>query len=274
MRQQNLGDLAGPVLLFGGPYSNLQATKAILEEARQLGARPICTGDVVAYCANPVETVACIRQSGCAVVAGNCEKQLAAGALDCGCGFEAGSTCDRLSAAWYAHANAHIGAQDRAWMASLPDMITFTHQGWRYAVIHGGASDVSKFLWPTSNNEEFQQEVRLIRAQVDPLNFIISGHCGLRYSRLIDGVPWVNAGVIGMPENDGVLVMHYALLQKGKMSFGEASYDHAGAYQAMVDAGLIQGYHEALLTGYWPSEDVLPPELRRDAPGRWSLESG
>ena len=70
MQHQDIGELVGPVLLFGGPYSNVQATHALLERARSLNATPICTGDVVAYCARPVETIAAIRAAGCHVVAG------------------------------------------------------------------------------------------------------------------------------------------------------------------------------------------------------------
>jgi len=61
MNVQGLGDLDTPVLLFGGPYSNLQATRALRAEATRLGIAPdhvICTGDVVAYCADSAATVA------------------------------------------------------------------------------------------------------------------------------------------------------------------------------------------------------------------------
>ncbi|MGC8470117.1 MAG: hypothetical protein ACP5NI_09465, partial [Acetobacteraceae bacterium] len=49
-------DADGPVLVFGGCASNLQATEALFAEARRLGvppARMICTGDIVAYGADP-----------------------------------------------------------------------------------------------------------------------------------------------------------------------------------------------------------------------------
>lgn len=54
--ERDLGDLDGPVLVFGGPYSNLQATRALIARADQLGVPSqnlICTGDVVAYCGDP-----------------------------------------------------------------------------------------------------------------------------------------------------------------------------------------------------------------------------
>ena len=113
MQIHDLGELRGPVLAFGGPYSNLAATRALRRRAARMGlpaGNVLCTGDVVAYCAEAAETASEIRDWGVKVVAGNCEKQLAAGALDCGCGFEDGTACDLLSAGWYAHANAACDA--------------------------------------------------------------------------------------------------------------------------------------------------------------------
>jgi hypothetical protein len=43
--------VTGPLLVFGGPYSNLEATKAMLAEARRRAIAPgniVCTGDLVA----------------------------------------------------------------------------------------------------------------------------------------------------------------------------------------------------------------------------------
>ena len=112
-----------PILVFGGPYSNLQATEAVLAEASRRnipGHRVICTGDVVAYGADPKACVDLVRRAGIRVVMGNCEEQLAADAVDCGCGFAPGSECDRLSAAWFAHARLALDRADREWMGTLP----------------------------------------------------------------------------------------------------------------------------------------------------------
>src|ERR1051326_1058905 len=54
----------GPAIVFGGPYGNLEATRALLDEAARLGippARIVCTGDVVAYGADPAATVDLLR---------------------------------------------------------------------------------------------------------------------------------------------------------------------------------------------------------------------
>src|SRR5690349_4353722 len=92
--------IAGPALVFGGPYSNLQATAAVLAAAARLGippARIICTGDLVAYCGDPAATIDLVGAAGIHVVMGNCDEQLAQGGADCGCGFPAGSACERAS---------------------------------------------------------------------------------------------------------------------------------------------------------------------------------
>lgn len=267
MRIADLGELRGPVLIFGGPYSNLQATQAILAQARGRDIAPermICTGDVVAYCAEPAETVALIRAAGCAVLAGNCERQLAQNAMDCGCGFDAGTHCDLLSAGWYAHANRSVGADARAWMDGLPDLILFTHAGRRAAVIHGGLSDVSRFVWPVSDVMVFEEEISHIQEVAGHIDLVFAGHSGLMFQRQIGAVDWINAGAIGMPPHDGRVETGFAVLDHG-VTFHRLAYDHRGAAAAMRAAGLVQGYDRALLSGYWPSEDVLPPVLRRAA---------
>ena len=94
---------------------------------------------------------------GCHVVAGNCEEQLAAGAADCACGFEAGSECERLAKGWYPFANARISPASRAWMADLPKALTVGVGGWRLRVIHGGVDLINRFVF-ASEREVIAQE--------------------------------------------------------------------------------------------------------------------
>lgn len=261
MRIADFGRLTGPVALFGGPYSNLQATEAFMRETRGLPA--ICTGDVVAYGADAAETVALVRQAGWPVVAGNCERQVARGAEDCGCGFEAGSACDLLSRSWYPVALASCDETDRAWMADLPDMGVFELDGCRYAVIHGGATDISRFIWPSSPEALFAEEIAAVEAVVGRVDGIVAGHCGIAFQRRVAGRHWINAGVIGLPPHDGRPETRYAILEGGAVVIRRLVYDHEGARVAMEAKRLTQGYDRTLTTGIWPSEDVLPTAMRR-----------
>jgi hypothetical protein len=117
----NLGTIEGDVIAFGGAVSNAHALEAFRRtasfQATSAGQR-ICTGDVVAYCGQPAETVGALRSLDVTTIRGNCEESLAECALDCGCGFDVGSTCNLLSVAWYSHANTSLSSGDRRWMAS------------------------------------------------------------------------------------------------------------------------------------------------------------
>lgn len=266
----NLGELTGPVLVFGGPYSNLQATLAIKDEASLRGIAPdhcICTGDVVAYCADPLGTVKLIRDWGAPVVMGNCEQSLAAGAQDCGCGFEQGSACDILSKQWFAYATARLDTSSRDWMGALPNMVRFELAGRRVAAIHGGVDDISRFIFASTPEQEKRQQAVAANADI-----IIAGHCGLPFTQVLEnGAVWHNAGVVGMPANDGTCETWYSIMTATKsvveISHHRLAYDHRSAAAGLRDAGLAEGYARALESGCWPSLDVLPaPE--RIATGR------
>ena len=261
MKVQDFGVFEGPLVLFGGVYSNLQALEALISA---VGDRPaICTGDVVAYCADAASSVSLIRETGWPVVAGNCETQIAEEAPDCGCGFEDGSACDVLSLGWYPRALSQIDAEGRTWMAGLPDVGIFRHEGLRYGVVHGGATRNNRFLWPTSEASDFLEEAEALEAMIGHVDGIIGGHSGIGFQRKVGRWHWINAGAIGLPPHDGRRETRYAVLDRDGATLERLSYDAESARAAMLDAGMVGGYADTLLSGIWPSEDVLPTALRR-----------
>ena len=146
-------------------------------------------------------------------------------------------------------------------MAGLPKRLVFTHRGRRWAVIHGGARDVSRFIWP-GQTDVIAGEIAALESEAGPLDGVIAGHCGVAFIEEVGGKPWINAGVIGMPQNDGRAETMFAMLDDGP-TLHRLSYDAAGAAAAM--SGRASPYAAALTTGWWPSEDVLPLTLRRVA---------
>ncbi len=199
------------------------------------------------------------------VVVENCEIQLAENAEDCGCGFEAGSTCSRVSQSWYAYAKEIIGDSDREWMADLPYCLVFQHGVQRYAVIQGGTSDVSRFLWSLSFENDFWHEILILQEEIRAFAAVVASHCGIAFERNIDGINWINTSAIGMPCNDGVSGTSYVLLTPDGPQFICLKYDVDGAVVAMEAAGLTQGYHKALNTGYWSSEEILPKAMHHNS---------
>ena len=262
-------DPTKPLLVFGGPYSNLEATRAMRHRAEDLAIpanNVICTGDVVAYCAAPEETARLVADWGCHVIQGNCEQQLAAGAEDCACNFEDGTECAALAKGWYPFANSRMSDEMRAWMGDLPTTLRFTFAGRTFRVIHGGTDVINRWVFP-SERDILTEEVVLAGADV-----IIAGHSGIPSITRVRKRIWFNPGVIGMPANDGTTEVWYGLIRQiddgGVMlSTHRLAYDHHSTAAGMRRFGHANGYARTLVTGVWPSLDILPP-AERDATGQ------
>lgn len=264
---RDLGELTGPILVFGGPYSNLQATQAMIGEADRLGIAPvniICTGDVVAYAADPAATTDAIMDWGIVTVMGNCEESFGAEADDCGCGFEEGTACDVMSRQWYAYANACLTPSQRAWMRGLPWGLRFTLGGRRFAVLHGSAQSINEFVFEASDDNVKRSGLEMLGVDA-----VIGGHSGVPFTQLTGSGLWHNAGVIGMPANDATPRVWYSVLrttdQGIEIEICPFEYDHAAAARAMRDRKLPEGYASCLETGLWPNMDVMPQAERKRA---------
>ena len=259
MAVKHLGDIAQKLLVFGGPYSNLAATMALQARAAELdipAERIICTGDVVAYCAEPEQTVELIREWGIHVVMGNCEEALAFSEADCGCGFAEGSSCSTLAVTWYQYADRGVTAGQRRWMRGLLRSIEFEAGGRLFKVVHGSLSSINEFVFASSDAVVKREQIRA--AGVDA---IIGGHCGIPFGQDIDNLFWLNAGVIGMPANDGGSQVWYMMIDPAadglQVSWHRLDYDHATSGRTTMAAGMTE-YGQALLDGRWPSTDILP----------------
>ncbi|NJM35353.1 MAG: metallophosphoesterase family protein [Rhodomicrobium sp.] len=221
----------------------------------------ICTGDVVAYCAEPEATVRLIRDWGCHVIKGNCEEKLAAREADCGCGFADGTACDLLSRGWYAFADGAISGDSRAWMASLPAHLTFELAGRTARVIHGGVSETSRFIFASTPAAEKRAELAAAGADI-----VIGGHCGLPFIQRLGVRIWFNPGVIGMPANDGTRDGWFGLIEPQKdgvrFRIERLAYDAATAAARLREAGFAAPYADALIGGLWPDLDILPKRER------------
>jgi len=257
-------DATKPLLVFGGPYSNLEATRALRSRADTLGipaGNAICTGDIVAYCAAPEETSRLIADWGCRVIQGNCEQQLAVAAEDCACNFEDGTECAALAEGWYPYANARMSDEMRAWMAGLPETLRFTYGGRSFRVVHGGTDVVNRWVFQSERNV-LAEEVALSGADIT-----LAGHSGLPYIARVGKRVWFNPGVIGMPANDGTADVWYGLIRSIDggvlLSTHRLAYDYHAAAAAMRRSGHANGYARTLITGLWPSLDILPPAERQ-----------
>jgi predicted phosphodiesterase len=258
---ENLTDLKGKILLFGGIYSNLQALESLIEIAKKENIAPkncISTGDIVGYCAQPEEAVQTFKNWGARGIAGNVEMQLRDGEEGCGCDFRQGSRCDDFSKQWYPYAQSKLSQNSLDFMQTLPDHFTFNFGGKDVMVLHGSYFQTSEFIFKSTAWKK--KEPNFIETKSD---VIIGGHCGIPFYHEKNDKLWINAGVIGMPANDGTPNVWYVIIdeQNGEFNFKHHSYsyNHQKTSKLMQNDLLPIEYARTLITGLWDNCEILPP---------------
>jgi len=237
-KEKNIATLTGPVLLFGGAYSNLQALTALRAEAERLGIPPqnvICTGDTAGYCADPAGCLDLIQDWGIHAIAGNVETNLVAGTDDCGCGFGDGSRCDMFAKLWYNYAGNNV---TKRMQISKHNFARPQVQRWWWA---------DTVVFPSGKESGVRSRESLPQLPSTP------------NSRL-----WLNPGVIGMPANDGTPRTWFMTLDDTSglnFAFHALHYDHKAAKARMLDdRRLPVSYAATLTTGIWDNTEIMPAD--------------
>ena len=261
---KDLGAIEDSILIFGGPYGNLAATRAMRAHAEHSGfaaEQVICNGDLVAYCGEPGKTVELVQDWGIHVIQGNCEESLAALAPDCGCGFDPGSACAALSQRWYQVCVDNTSSEQRQWMGDLPGAIEFTLGDVRFRLVHGSPVSINEFVFESTDIEHKKAMLKDTNADV-----IIGGHSGIPFAQDLERGYWLNTGVIGMPANDGTPDGWYLTLENTGdgilCQWHRLEYDSFAIRQKTEAIGM-GAYARTLETGLWPSLDILPDAERK-----------
>lgn len=262
MEIKDIGKIEGKWLVFGGPYSNLQALEGIWEVANDKGIPPekiICTGDVVGYCAQPEEAVQFVKKWGIHAIAGNVEKQVREGKEDCGCNFREASRCDRFSRNWYPFAQQQVSEDSVEWMKDLPGFLSFSMGRKKGLVVHGAFSGISKYIFPSTPWKEKKKEFLASGRSI-----IIGGHSGIPFLEGKNGLYWLNAGVTGMPANDGTCRAWYLVVdadsREAPVSLEHFYFKNEKAARLIEQRSLPVEYAKTLKTGLWDNCEILPEE--------------
>ncbi len=258
---KNIGKLAGKLLVFGGVYSNFQALEAMMKIANSEGISPnniICTGDIVGYCAAPEQCLQTIKEWGIHTILGNVEIQLRDDEDDCGCNFNDDSRCDIFSKQWFPFAQKNISTTSKEWLQSIPDHLSFEYANKKCLVVHGNYTETSGYIFKSTNWNTKAKNIA--DANVD---VILGGHCGLPFASNEVDKYWLNAGVIGMPANNGNTSVWYMILNDDdSFSYQHHTfeYDFNQAADLMDEYRLPKAYSETLRTGIWDNCEILPDE--------------
>jgi predicted phosphodiesterase len=128
-------------------------------------------------------------------------------------------------------------------------------------VVHGSVSSINQFVFSSSEEAVFLEQFSFSNTDL-----VIGGHSGNPFTKKIGKKVWHNSGAIGMPANDGSPNTWYSLISPQnhglKIEHKVLIYDHNSTYSAMKENNLHNGYAKGLISGLWPSTDILPSKER------------
>lgn len=246
---------------MGGAYGNVPALKACLQDARNQFCEALAfIGDAVGFCGHSDEIVDLIRNHFDILVAGNHEQQAAAGLTTCGCGY-ASPEDERLSCLAFERSLADLSESNRHWLGTWLDTGVIGSAAGRILLCHGSPAQTNEFLYESELDEQ-----RLLNwlDEHQAVGFICT-HSGLPWIRYLpDGRFAANCGVVGKPDHDGDLAVHYAVITVADASVFDVEirrveYDYLDWVSTLEREGVDPIFIEPIRTGVWTSGvDSLP----------------
>ncbi len=211
------------IAIFSDIHGNIPALDAVLADiaARRVDAT-YCLGDLVGYAPFPNEVIERIRFQAIPTIMGNYDDGVGFERDDCGCAYreeEEKRRGDR-SLAW---TKAHVTAENKAFLRTLKPEIRFESDGRRVLLVHGSPRKINEYLFEDRPISSFQR----LAASSDA-DILVYGHTHKPYTKLVDGVLFLNVGSVGKPK-DGDRRACYAVLdtKTADAQFVRVEYDLA-----------------------------------------------
>ena len=214
------------IACFGDLHGNHLATGAVLADI-DLHAPDhlICLGDLVGYGPFPNEVIDLVRARDVPVIMGNYDDGIGYERGDCGCAYRTDSERENgeKSVAW---TDQHVTPENKAWLRTLLPEHRLDVNGVRVRIVHGSPRKMNEYLF----EDRDPASLRRIAAGAD-CDVLVFGHTHKPWSRMIDGVLFVNAGSVGKPK-DGDPRACWVLLDisaagEVMVTFKRVSYDIA-----------------------------------------------
>ena len=212
-------------------HGNLPALEAVLDDLgpKQLDAL-YCLGDLVGYAAFPNEVTERIRAQGIPTIMGNYDDGVGFDRDECGCAYTdpvERQLGDR-SLEW---TKAIVTTDNKAFLRSLEKEIRFDADGKRVLLVHGSPRRINEYLFEDRPLSSFQRLAASSNADI-----VVFGHTHRPYTKLVDGVLFVNAGSVGKPK-DGDWRAGYVVLEPSSdahaVTFVRIPYDVKTAADAI-----------------------------------------
>ena len=236
------------ITIFGDIHGNLPALQAVWAEMDKRGlARRFCLGDLVGYGVQPDEIVRFIRDHDVPTLMGNYDEGVGQDSDDCGCAYrtpEAQALGER-SIAW---TNAHVTAENKAYLRNLPMTMSLMMDKLRVTLVHGSPRRINEYLYEDRPLSSIERLFDMVGADV-----IVCGHTHKPYDRALPGGRrLINAGSVGKPKDHDPRAGFVVLSVDGRelqTEFVRVEYDVEKAAQAIEATDMPHEFAAMLRTG-------------------------
>lgn len=222
------------VLLCSDIHGNAAALTAVLNQPAD---HVLCTGDLVHFGPQPVESIDLIRARADVVVQGNHDHG-AAWLSEC----RAYGPWRDLDEASRAATDGRLADHYRRYLHALPIMTMKVLGRIRFAVVHAAPTDpLYRYLPPDTPDSVWQQELSGLDTDV-----LLIGHTHLPLVHRVNSTLAVNPGSVGLPRGD-MDGAEYALWEDGNVTLHRVPYPQEPLQRAIADLPLPAATRDALV---------------------------
>lgn len=248
--------------LISDVHANLPSLEAVLADIEHRQADlTLHLGDLVGYAPWPNETVELLRSRQIPGVAGNYDSTVGTNYKHCGCKYE-DPRQEELSHVSFEWTKRHSSEEIRQFLASLPFRIDLKPAGGHAAsptiVLVHGTPTLNTLYWTADRTDSFCLQMASM-AGAKSGDAIAFGHTHIPWSRVVDGILFLNTGSVGRPK-DGDPRAGYALLDVDstgiRTEFIRVDYDVDRAASAIIESDLPDEFAEYLRTGGKPKARI------------------
>jgi predicted phosphodiesterase len=243
------------VALLSDIHANLPALEAVLDDiGRRAGIDATYhLGDLVGYAPWPNETLGLLESRGITGVSGNYDSTVATNYKHCGCKYE-DSRQEELSHLSFAWTKAHSSAKTKRLLGALPFRLDVRpgggHESGPTLTLVHGTPTLNTVYWTEDRPDSFCAKMAAI-AGARAGDVIAFGHTHKPWSRVVDGIRFVNTGSVGRPK-DGDPRAGYAIVNLAPtpdVEFIRVEYDIERAVKGIESSELPREFASHLRSG-------------------------
>lgn len=180
------------IAFFSDIHSNFPALcAAISNAARRKVTKIIFAGDAIGIGPNPVEVIRLLKEKDIQSIQGNVDRKI------CNL-FKKNKDLKKIikkenkaNIAWTAQ---QLGEEEKNWLMSLPNELSFEIEGIKFHVVHGSPQSDSDYIYPSITSFGLRTKIKDIKMDV-----LVCGHSHIPFIKVVNNIRVLNCGSVGKP---------------------------------------------------------------------------